>query len=48
VALVLDDAVEPALRLDGSLFAPGSRRGFQTAAPAAGDVGAASAGSSSR
>jgi hypothetical protein len=39
VALVLDDAVEPALRLDGSLFAPGSRRGFQTAAPAAGDVG---------
>ncbi len=40
LALLLDDHVGPTLRLDGSLFASGSRRGVQTVAPSATDVGA--------
>ncbi len=40
VVLVLDDVVDPALRLDGSLFEPGSRRGTETLAPMAADLGA--------
>ncbi|MGH2965789.1 MAG: hypothetical protein ACRDMH_10470 [Solirubrobacterales bacterium] len=39
VALVLEDGVDPTLKPDGSLFGPGSRRGVQTVAPVAGDVG---------
>jgi hypothetical protein len=40
VALVLGDRVDPTLSLDGSLLGPGSRRGLQTVAPSAADVGA--------
>jgi hypothetical protein len=39
VALVLGDVVDPTLRLEGSLFEPGSRRGTETLAPAATDIG---------
>ena len=39
VALVLGDRVDPSLSLDGSLFGPASRRGLQTVAPLAADVG---------
>jgi hypothetical protein len=39
LALLLDDRVDPTLGLDGSLFAPGSRRGNQAVAPSAADVG---------
>ncbi len=39
LALLLDDHVGPTLRLDGSLFASGSKRGVQTIAPSATDVG---------
>jgi hypothetical protein len=39
LALVLDDHVGPTLELDGSLFAAGSRRGVQTVAPSATDIG---------
>jgi hypothetical protein len=39
VALLLEDDVDPTLSPGGSLFLSGSRRGIQTVAPAAGDVG---------
>ncbi|OLE36658.1 MAG: hypothetical protein AUG48_06720 [Actinobacteria bacterium 13_1_20CM_3_68_9] len=39
VAVALDDRVSPRLRLDGSLFATGSRRGVQALAPSATDSG---------
>ena len=39
LALMLDDHAVPTLRLDGSLFTSGSRRGVQTIAPSATDVG---------
>ncbi len=39
VALVLDDHVRPTLALHGSLFAAGSRRGVQSVAPSATDIG---------
>ncbi|TMK73483.1 MAG: hypothetical protein E6G48_05280 [Actinobacteria bacterium] len=39
VALVLDDHVRPTLALHGSLFAAGSRRGVQSVAPWATDIG---------
>jgi hypothetical protein len=39
VALVLRDFVDPTLRLEGSLLEPGSRRGIETIAPAATDIG---------
>jgi hypothetical protein len=40
VALVLDDLADPTLSLDGSLFEPGSRRGTESLAPVAADLGA--------
>jgi hypothetical protein len=40
VALALEDRVDPTLSVDGSLFGAGSRRGVQTIAPKAADVGA--------
>jgi hypothetical protein len=39
VALVLDDVVDPTLSVGGSLFEAGSRRGMETLAPAATDLG---------
>jgi hypothetical protein len=40
VALRLNDGVAPTLRPDGSLFEAGSRRGTETIAPVAADIGA--------
>jgi hypothetical protein len=39
IALRLSDRADPSLRSDGSLFEPGSRRGTETVAPIAADVG---------
>jgi hypothetical protein len=39
VSLILGDAIDPNLGLDGSLFAAGSRRGAQSVVPLAADVG---------